>query len=94
LDPQCVSRFPLINGIPILINEARSLFSLDDFLTHQGVTFRQQPQWERFLANIIPELGVNFKAEQNYKQFVELLARQSKNAKVLVIGAGELGRGM
>ena len=37
-DPQCGSAFPVVDGIPVLINEANSLFRIDDFVQHRDTT--------------------------------------------------------
>jgi uncharacterized protein YbaR (Trm112 family) len=35
---QCATRFPIVDGVPVLINEKRSVFSYADF-TEQRKTF-------------------------------------------------------
>lgn len=42
----CGALFPIIDGIPIVINEAASVFSVDDFLSNRMTTLlRARPSW-------------------------------------------------
>jgi SAM-dependent methyltransferase len=36
--PPCAAAFPLVDGIPILINDNASIFSVDDFVAHRTTT--------------------------------------------------------
>jgi SAM-dependent methyltransferase len=42
---------------------------------------------------ILPDIGKNMKAEENYEKLAKLLLENSPQPKVLVIGAGVLGKG-
>ncbi len=33
-------RYPIINGIPVLINNEKSIFSIDDFIKMKDTTFK------------------------------------------------------
>jgi len=90
----CHSHFPIVNGVPILIDEANSLFSLDAYAGGSGVYFREHGRIIAWLAQRLPRIGRNLKAEKNYKKFAELLvAGQAGAPKVLVIGGGVQGMG-
>jgi len=39
-NPACRTEFPVVDGVPVLINESRSLFSISDFVTHGDTFFR------------------------------------------------------
>lgn len=90
----CSKRFPIVNGVPILINEARSAFAISDFVGGEPTTFRRQPALERIFARFIPEITANTRAPRNYKRFTQLLLERRARPVVLVVGCGELGRGM
>lgn len=90
----CGIVFPVVDGVPILLNEANSAFALNDFTGHKTTTFAKQPKVERFFSSIIPELGVNYRAKQNYARLAQLLSQLGTPARVLVVGSGETGRGM
>jgi peptidoglycan/xylan/chitin deacetylase (PgdA/CDA1 family)/SAM-dependent methyltransferase/uncharacterized protein YbaR (Trm112 family) len=91
----CGMRFPMVDGIPVLINDDKSLFQRADFVAKQNTTFdlsrgsviRQADRW-------LPSLSRNISAKQNYRAFADLLLTQSSNPVVLVIGGSIVGRGM
>jgi SAM-dependent methyltransferase len=90
----CQSCFPVIDGIPILINESASIFSISDFLNNQNNTLKPKSHLERLVVNLIPGIITNLKAKTNYKKFIELLLQQNEHPKVLIIGGSVVGQGM
>lgn len=91
---QCNSCFPIIDDIPILINESASVFSISDFLNHESTTLKAKSKIERFVLSLIPGISLNMKSNKNYEKFSELLLKQNDNPKVLVIGGSVVGQGM
>ena len=47
----CGARFPIIDGIPVLINEANSVFRIQDFVTQAP---RQQGGWKEAIQPASP----------------------------------------
>lgn len=85
-------RYPIIDGIPILINDKNSLFSIDDFVQRANTTFDiKKSNLRRFLGNLVPTIGVNIKARQNFDEIAAMLPVRSK---ILVIGGSIMGEGM
>jgi SAM-dependent methyltransferase/uncharacterized protein YbaR (Trm112 family) len=95
-NPSCNAHFPVVNGVPILIDEANSLFSLAAYSSGSEVHLREHGSAITSLAQRLPRIGRNPKAAENYKKFAQLLiASQADVPKALVIGAGEArGTGM
>ncbi len=92
---ECNFLFPIINGIPILIDEDCSLFSIDDFVNQRGATyFSSQAGFEQTIKRFIPDISRNIKGRQNFNKLAKLLLDQSSAPKVLVIGGSILGEGM
>lgn len=93
---ECGKFFPIINGIPILINESNSVFSIDDFINHRNTFFDlpQRSNIKETIKRILPDIGRNIKAKQNYKKFAQHLLGKSSTPKVLVLGGSILGKGM
>jgi len=89
----CRARFPVVNGIPVLLNEANSIFSAADFRSGCETFFRERPRWKRLIGNLLPEVSSNPVAEGNYREFTRLLLETSARPVVLNIGAGIDGRG-
>jgi SAM-dependent methyltransferase/uncharacterized protein YbaR (Trm112 family) len=92
---ECNGAFPVVGGVPIIINERNSVFSIDDFL-HRRDTFFKPPQNKvvEALRRVVPAITENIASDQNYHKFANLLFVESRNPIVLVIGGSILGKGM
>lgn len=92
----CAARFPVVNGIPILIDEAKSIFSLSDFMAQKDTTFtyRSQAPLKKFLTRWLPNINLNVKAAANYKRLLKELVTPGVKCKVLIVGGGIMGKGM
>jgi SAM-dependent methyltransferase len=87
--------FPVVNGIPVLINDSHSLFARADFASGRGDAFDPtRGRWLRWLDQRLPDLSRNIAAPRNYGIFAQLLQEQSDKPVILVVGGGFLGRGM
>lgn len=85
-------RYPIIGGIPILINERNSFFLIDDFIQKKTTTFDLRPKMIKKIAGkLMPKISVNLKARHNYREMAALLP---KNSKILVLGGSIKGEGM
>jgi SAM-dependent methyltransferase len=92
---QCEKHFPVIENIPILINDSSSVFSISDFTAQRQTTLKQQKnQIKKILSQILPKIDANLKAESNYASLAKHLLSKEANPKVLVIGCGNLGQGL
>ena len=85
-------RYPIIDGVPVLINDENSLFSINNFKLKKNTTFKlSQITSEHTLRKLIPSIGKNIKAERNYSELVKQL---SKNSRILIIGGSIKGDGI
>ena len=86
-------RYPIIEGIPILIDSEKSLFSVEDFIKGQDTTFNLKPEHpvKKIVKRMIPDISVNLKANKNYAYLASSLPA---GAKILVIGGSIKGEGM
>jgi len=85
-------RYPIIDGIPILINDEKSLFSIDDFIQKENTTFDlKQSKIKKLINALIPNISANIKAEKNYKKICEILPN---NSNILIVGGSVKGQGM
>lgn len=90
----CLKTYPIVNSIPILINEENSVFSIQDFLDKKDTTFNfNKSPLEKITKKIVPSISNNIKARSNYKKLLSLLFKRTKNPKVLVVGGSILGEG-
>ncbi|MBF0096451.1 MAG: methyltransferase domain-containing protein [Magnetococcales bacterium] len=97
--------WPLVNGVPILLDESTSLFRIASLLTtHATHTTQPTPaalpfitgHWRRLLSrlwHLRPGLSRNVAAERTYPQLCRLL-QERPHPVVLVAGCGDEGDGI
>ena len=91
----CNFSFPIVNGIPILIDERISIFSIDDFVKQYNTNFfSSQTTFEQAIKKFLPDISKNIKGKENFHKLAKLLLDQSSSPVVLVIGGSILGAGM
>ncbi len=94
-DGACAASFPVIDGIPVLINEDNSVFALDEFVQQQETTVaHDRPSVVKMLSRLVPSLNNNVRAEENIARFGELLLQVSDAPRLLVLGCRDIGHGM
>jgi SAM-dependent methyltransferase/uncharacterized protein YbaR (Trm112 family) len=94
-NPECNFLFPIINGIPILIDQDHSVFSIDDFVNQRNTTFYQSlNKLERAVLRFAPQISRKIKGRENLNKLAKLLLDRSSTPKVLIIGGSILGKGM
>jgi SAM-dependent methyltransferase len=91
---QCQAVFPIVDEVPILINDSSSVFAIDDFLDSGMTRLKPKAKLERMLINLVPGITLNLKAKTNYQKLTELLLAQNSHPNVLVIGGSIEGQGM
>jgi SAM-dependent methyltransferase/uncharacterized protein YbaR (Trm112 family) len=94
----CQLNYPVVNNIPVIINEAESIFSFSDFTKQRNLFFDISKKGNSisFISRVIPGIGGNNLGKKNFKFLENLLINNKfKNKpKVLVIGASIVGDGM
>ncbi len=93
---ECAADFPIVDGIPVLINERSSVFSIADFTARRETFFSSagESRLKKTIRRVLPTIDRNIKAKSNYRRLSQLLLRQSTAPRVLVIGGSILGQGM
>src|SRR5579864_619977 len=79
----CGIHFPIVDQVPILIDETTSIFNVKDFVDRQPTFFPPRSSWHRGAVNRIPELGRNFSSLRNFGRFADLLTKSVENPLVL-----------
>lgn len=90
----CGIRYPVVDGIPVIINGQNSIFSVSDYLDHKETTYRRSNGLQEIVARLVPENHASPKTVMNLKKFHDDLHKLSDRPKVLVVGGRILGDGM
>lgn len=93
VNPRCKSVFPIIDGIPILINESASLFSIQDIMEDYSKP-KNSSKLDEFLKRLLPSIDLNVKAKENYAKLAELVVAQNFFPSILILGGRQIGKGM
>lgn len=94
-DRKCRKTYPIVNGIPVLLNENESIFSISHFVERKDTFFEiHENKIRKFLKQFIPSLSLNFKSKANYKILSEMLLRINSTPLVLIIGGSIEGDGI
>lgn len=87
----CGSTFPVVGGVPILICEDRSVFSVANYVEGASAA---QPGLLSSIAARLPVLGVSVGTEDRNRQLARSLRDRRPHPLVLVVGGATLGKGM
>lgn len=94
----CQQEYPIINDIPILINESASIFSFSDFTKETNLFFdiSKKGKWITAISRLTPHIGWNIYGKKNFKYLEQLLLQGNTTLKprVLVVGGSIVGEGM
>lgn len=90
----CQAAYPIVNNVPILIDEDKSLFAIDDLAGSKDTTFETNSSFKSLVRKFNPQLSLNPMTEKNMKELEDELLRDKAGAMVLVLGGGEVGKGM
>ena len=102
--PGCEKSFPIVHGVPILINDANSVFAVSDYLKHQGyegaaytnaaavggsLLHRSYRRFAIWLSEFSVPLHYT-SAEDALDRRVKESSRSGERKRVLVVGCGHL----
>lgn len=93
---KCSYNYPIIDGIPILLNEDKSIFIIDDFTKKRNLFFdiSTTGKIKKIVSTILPNIGGNNIARQNFDFIKKKLLEKSENPRVLILGASIEGEGI
>jgi SAM-dependent methyltransferase/uncharacterized protein YbaR (Trm112 family) len=90
---QCGASFPVVGGVPVLLNENRSIFSAEEICRAAQTETGGRQRRDALLHKLIPGITRNVSGSKNYSRFVQLLLERSKAPRVLVVGGKSVGEG-
>ena len=96
--PGCQARFPVVDGVPILINESNSLFTIDKIIQSRGQSLRSPyfgalGKTKQLFKKVLPSISQNMGGKRNYEKFTKLLLERTPIPHVLVLGGGTVAPG-
>ena len=94
---QCLKAYPIVEGIPIMIDDNKSIFRQSDFLTGKSLFF-DLSRWGKLrglISKILPTI-VTSRTQAQFSYIEQLLCADTPTGRprVLVLGGSILGRGM
>ncbi len=90
----CERIYPTVEGVPILVDEDQSVFSIEAFLARQATFFKPTTPLREAISRWLPTLDLNVAAHRNFARLKKELQARQDRSRVLVIGGGILGYGM
>jgi SAM-dependent methyltransferase len=94
---KCNYQYPIVKGIPILIDESKSVFTFDDFISEKNLFFdiSQKKSIKENIVELIPKLSINQVAAKNYSAITKLLkTNNTDKPKILILGGSVEGEGI
>lgn len=95
----CGTVFPVISGVPVLLNEASSIFNIRDYLAPQksGAPSSALGRLKLAVSSLIPETSRNVKGPKMVARLAELLREHGREngerPRLLVLGGRKPGAG-
>jgi len=90
----CKKQYPVMNGVPIVIDEEKSVFSVSDYLNQKETTYKDASRWQEMLVNLFPKNHTAPRAARNLQKFRSELYTITDHPKVLVVGGRIPSKGM
>lgn len=94
----CSQEFPVIEDIPVMINENESIFSFSDFTNHKNLFFDISKKGSLIstISKIAPSIGGNNLGKKNFNLVTALLENNQtpRKPRVLILGGSIIGEGM
>jgi SAM-dependent methyltransferase/uncharacterized protein YbaR (Trm112 family) len=86
----CELTFPLIDGVPVLLNSDRSLFDPDDFHPHAKTTFSANGTLSERIGRWLPSPSRDLAGIRSYRRLADELRQRGRwSRRVLVVGCGD-----
>src|SRR5579859_3028435 len=88
----CGLTFPFVRGIPVVIDESKSVFRIQEIIDGESF-FAKRPPWMQRLRAVFPKAIWQPQSATNCQRLGELLCER-ENPRVLIVGAGMIGQGL
>jgi uncharacterized protein YbaR (Trm112 family)/SAM-dependent methyltransferase len=93
-EPRCSATYPIVDGIPVLIDDRVSTFQQSAYGTTRNGKQRRGTSLRKTIRAVTPRISANFAARKNFAEFGRLLREESERPLVLIVGGAEVGAGL
>jgi uncharacterized protein YbaR (Trm112 family)/SAM-dependent methyltransferase len=92
---RCGQEYPIIDSVPIMIDEKASIFSINDIIRGKNIPLPKKREhiFLRRMSRMLPSPTKNFHAKQSYQMLKQKLLECTPHPVVLIIGGGIMGVG-
>ena len=91
----CGLEYPVVDGIPVLIDDKKSLFTVSDFVENRDTTYgRPASGWKKLGLRFIPSISLNIGSKENFERFFAKVLEGGESPRVLIIGGAIEGQGL
>ena len=80
MNHQCKNEYPVVNGIPVLIHEQESVFSIKDYINGEEKFYDKKTGIKKTaqkIKAILPSLSNNLSSKKNFQLLQKLLAKKT-----------------
>lgn len=86
----CGAKFPIVNGVPVIIDDEESIFSIDDVIKHNTyfpIKSRKSKLYET-LISLIPNITSNTASRRVLRRFYDILKNDTLTPpQILIVGS-------
>lgn len=94
VDERCSAIYPIVDGVPVLIDERISTFRQSDYSEPRNRQRGNRSSLRKRIRAITPRISANFVARKNFAEFARLLLKDNRSPLVLIVGGAEIGAGL
>jgi SAM-dependent methyltransferase len=90
----CGARFPVVDGVPVLINESQSVFEVRNIAAGKHQHGAPKVGLKKRVLEALPSLSANVSGRSNLTLADQLIRERSDAPSMLIVGGGGLGNGL
>lgn len=92
--PACGGRYPIVGGVPVLLNDTRSVFRTTEVLRQLQHPSSSGRGLRALAQRLTPSISANRAAPRTYATLRGFLESQERRPRVLIVGGATLGEGI
>ena len=93
-DSRCGTRFPVVAGVPVMINESRSVFRIENIAAGRHQHLAPRAGLKKWVLQALPSISANVSARANFQLADQMIRERNERPSMLIVGGGGLGHGL